>query len=1327
MPTLKISDEERDRLNTISALTGGSAALGTHIQTVQDHVDIVDAGEPGKDVNAGASGKYLLSLRRHLNGANPTTVDLTTVESAGTLLSTGTSPFNLAAGDTLIVDTDGEGDEPVTFNATAGTSTGAGSPTTNMSPQPGLSTGVTGHETDMSPAAGSSWSASNPPTDMTPTVGTSVSDASPATDLSSVAGTSVGDTVPIGDLTPTAGSSISRSPPAPPATDLSSVAAISVSAASPATDMSSVAGISVSGASPATDMSSVAATSVSGANPQTDMTDNEDTKFTIAVDGEVAHEITCVWTACTTGALVAAQMQAKIQAEGDEFVSVTVDYNVSNANKYTITSGTVGNDSEVIITAGTGGYDCTDDLALGATRGVETVGHQHDNGFQIKVDGHADYHSVGCSFTDANTGTLIAAAMEASIQAEGGVFAATTVDYNVTTADKYTIISGTKGDASSVEIIASGAFSCTDDLKIGVADGGTETAGHQHDTKVKITVDGHGDVHEVVCDFTDANTGTLIATELQGKIQAEGAPFDIVTVDYNVTTANKYTLRSGTKGDASVVTVTNGTAPNASDDLKIGAANGGAETAGHQHDTKFKIQVDGDTQEEITCDFTDANTGTLIAAEMQSKIQAKGGSKAAVTVVYGSGAYTITSATTGKDSAVVVANGTAPNVADDLLIGVANGGNDVVGNWKDQMRVNIDDAGAQHLTFDWATGGGVGVCNTPTKIAAEIQRVIRLVGSGGYALATCTYGNSRYTVTSGTVGDSSSVVVTDGDDDITENLRFGVDDGGSETGGHQHDTKFKIRADGDTVEEVTCVFTTCTTGALIAAEMQSKIQAKGGSKAAVTVGYAASLYTITSATSGSASAIVITNGDSVNVADDLKIGAGNGGTETAGKWNTKFKIQVDGDTSEEVTCDWATGGGVGVCNTSTKIAAEMQRVIGLLGGSKANVTVAYLGPTFPNYTITSATKGTSSTVVITNATSDNVADDLTIGIANGGGESAGHQHDTKLKVAVDGGAATEFTFDWTAGGGCDTGSKVAAQMQTVIQAGGGVYAAVTVDYNVTAVNAYVVTSGSKATGSAIVITPGATLNCADDLGLGAAENGIEQGRVCMGQYIKIAIDDGAATELDCADWLTATTGSNTATWLQTKIQALGGAAAAVTVAYSGGVYVITTGTKGTGSAIVVTNPAGSNATLALKIGVANAGVEVAGTGDCVSIGAITATEIKDKLNANVTNYTATVESTRVRLTSKTAGSQSSLVVNASSTADTKLGITGTDYGQDGIVLAGTFDDANYLVSATLETDTPGAKELTVYNRSVSAFDLYCETAACVDAVHLLIYGNFTPS
>jgi hypothetical protein len=85
-----------------------------------------------------------------------------------------------------------------------------------------------------------------------------------------------------------------------------------------------------------------------------------------------------------------------------------------------------------------------------------------------------------------------------------------------------------------------------------------------------------------------------------------------------------------------------------------------------------------------------------------------------------------------------------------------------------------------------------------------------------------------------------------------------------------------------------------------------------------------------------------------------------------------------------------------------------------------------------------------------------------------------------FNISVDGSAATSATCNWTTPVSCTTGATIATQLQTAIQALGGVFAAVTVAYT----TVYTFTSGTYGSGSHVTITPGTTLDCTAELKIG---------------------------------------------------------------------------------------------------------------------------------------------------------------------------------------------------------------------------------------------------
>lgn len=94
---------------------------------------------------------------------------------------------------------------------------------------------------------------------------------------------------------------------------------------------------------------------------------------------------------------------------------------------------------------------------------------------------------------------------------------------------------------------------------------------------------------------------------------------------------------------------------------------------------------------------------------------------------------------------------------------------------------------------------------------------------------------------------------------------------------------------------------------------------------------------------------------------------------------------------------------------------------------------------------------------------------------------------------------------------------------------------------------------------------------------------------------KIAVDGGSPSNVTLTV-LGCNTGAAVAAQMQTAIRALGGAFAAVDVTFTGGVYVITSGTMGVNSQVRITAGTADDVSAALKIGAANGAVDTQGTG-----------------------------------------------------------------------------------------------------------------------------------
>lgn len=99
-------------------------------------------------------------------------------------------------------------------------------------------------------------------------------------------------------------------------------------------------------------------------------------------------------------------------------------------------------------------------------------------------------------------------------------------------------------------------------------------------------------------------------------------------------------------------------------------------------DTSFKIALRGATAITVALTVAGLNTGTLIAAAIESTTNtalAAAGSDHRIWCEFTGGLYVIHDQETGTASTVVITNAASNNVADDLKIGVANAGVEVAG------------------------------------------------------------------------------------------------------------------------------------------------------------------------------------------------------------------------------------------------------------------------------------------------------------------------------------------------------------------------------------------------------------------------------------------------------------------------------------------------------------------------------------------------------------------------------------------------------------------------------------------------------------------------
>lgn len=111
------------------------------------------------------------------------------------------------------------------------------------------------------------------------------------------------------------------------------------------------------------------------------------------------------------------------------------------------------------------------------------------------------------------------------------------------------------------------------------------------------------------------------------------------------------------------------------------------------------------------------------------------------------------------------------------------------------------------------------------------------------------------------------------------------------------DTNFRISVDGGAVISVTLTNAGKTSGALIAAELESKINTAliaAGQSGRVWVEYSGSKYYVYSQSVGTDSSVVITDGLTLNIADDLELGIANSGAEAVGTNDEDFLLYTTG-------------------------------------------------------------------------------------------------------------------------------------------------------------------------------------------------------------------------------------------------------------------------------------------------------------------------------------------------------------------------------------------------------------------------------------------------
>jgi len=268
-------------------------------------------------------------------------------------------------------------------------------------------------------------------------------------------------------------------------------------------------------------------------NPSTDIHTATSPTFQIAVDSDVPaatyHSITLTPAGLTTGAAIAAAMQAAIRAIGGSYALVTVAF---TGGVYVITSGMIGPGSKVRVANGAS-HDVAAALGIGSANGaVDTDGAISGGSFPVALTGSTvpDAQSLPTHIYDPTSGKT------------AGV-------------DQY----------SNLKVIIGNAFSSLVDsitsiLALGSPTAGTWTSGPGAPT----TTTGGSFLIAMDADATNpitnwqlvtigaAATGAAIATAMQTAIQNLADLYQTGTVAY---TNGTYVFTSGSQGLGSQVMI----------------------------------------------------------------------------------------------------------------------------------------------------------------------------------------------------------------------------------------------------------------------------------------------------------------------------------------------------------------------------------------------------------------------------------------------------------------------------------------------------------------------------------------------------------------------------------------------------------------------------------------------------------------------------------------------------------------------------------------------------------------------------------------------------
>ncbi len=349
-----------------------------------------------------------------------------------------------------------------------------------------------------------------------------------------------------------------------------------------------------------------------------------------------------------------------------------------------------------------------------------------DNELTLKVDGEEVTVTVAAQ-AYSTPGDLETALESAINTATSGTDVAVTRD---ATTGGIIITSGTTGASSSVEIVGGGFATTWMSTATDMSDI-NEQAGQTANNTFDVTVD--GTTQTVTVAASDYSNGTTLASAIEtGLDNAFGS--NVANATY---ASNKLTITSGDTGSDSSVTNISGAAASA-----LGFSSP-TYTAGTDRSDQFNITVDGE-EVNITGLATGSVSSSVLAAQLQDKINTATNTAADVSVSYADGKFSITSGTEGSGGSIQLDEG---GFATLTGLSVTNGANSTMGADAENASLKFQIGANQGQSMDIVVGDMRGV---NLGISADVDNATKVLQNSAGEDVTVSYTTGSENVTNGT-------------------------------------------------------------------------------------------------------------------------------------------------------------------------------------------------------------------------------------------------------------------------------------------------------------------------------------------------------------------------------------------------------------------------------------------------------------------------------------------------------------------------------------------------------------------------------------------------